>query len=214
MDGLHLYAALCHHIGSHGGIDAPGQQAHGSAAHPGGQTARAGLRGAVDIGSQIPDLHIHGVRRMMHVHPAGGMGFRQPAADFLGNADGIQRERLVGALGLHLEGFRTVQIVAQIALNGFKNGVQVLLTGTAAAQAHHTEDGFAGIPGAVHIRFFVHGLHIHRRLHEIHIKIAVGLHSAADILSQAALKLTLVGTLQHHLAQLHQENFVHSFFLS
>ena len=67
----------------------------------------------------------------------------------------------------------------------------------------------AGLPGSVHIRQLIHGLHIDGGLHDIHIKIAVGLHPPPDILPQTALKLALIGPFQDDLAQLHQKNFVH-----
>ena len=125
------------------------------------------------------------------------MGFRQPSADFLGNRDGAHGELLVRALGLHLKGLRRLQIVPQICLNGLKNRIHILFAGAAPAQADHAENTAAGLPGAVHIRHVIQRLHIDRRLHDIHIKIPVGLHSAPDILTQAALKLPLIGALQN-----------------
>ena len=211
MHSLDLHAPLGDHIGSHRGINAAGQQAHGSTAHTGGQSARTRLRRAMNIGCQVPNLHIYRIFRMVHVHLHSGMGFRQSAADLLGQLNGGHGEPLVRTLGLHLEGLGAVQVVPQIILDGGENGIHILLTGAAATKAHKAENGVAGLPGSLHIRLFVQGLHIHRRLHEIYVKIAVGLHPAADILPQTPLELPLIGTLQDDLAQLQQKNLFHRF---
>ena len=202
MNGLHLHAPLRHHIGRHRGIDAAGEQHHRPSANAGGQAARSRFGGAVDIGGQVPHLHVHGVLRVMDVHLHPGVGFRQPSADFLGQLDGGQGEALVRAFGLHLEGLGTVQIVPQVIFDGGKDRVQVFLAGAAAAQAHHAENGAAGFPRSIHVRFLVHRLHVHRGLENIHVKIAVLLHAAADILPQFVLKLALIRALQDDLAQL------------
>ena len=135
------------------------------------------------------------------------------SADLLGQLDGVQGELFIRALGLYLERSGAVQIVAQVILDGIKNSIQVLLTGTAAAQAHHTKDSMAGLPGAVHIRQLIHRLHIDRGLHEIYIEITKAAHTAADILPQLGFKLALVGALQDDLAQLQKKNFLHHFLL-
>ena len=62
----------------------------------------------------------------------------------------------------------------------------------------------------LHIRLLIHGQHINRGLHDIHIEIAEGLHAATDILPQFILKLALIGTFQDDLAQFHQKNLVHN----
>ena len=202
MNSLHLHAPLRHHIGRHGGIDAAGEQHHRPSADAGGQAARTRFGGAVDVGGQIPHLHVHGVFRVMHVHLHPRMDFRQPSADLLGQLDGGQGEALVRPLGLHLEGLGTVQVVPQIVFDSGKNRIQVLLAGAAAAQAHHAENGAAGFPCSVHVRFLVHRLYVHRGLEDIHVKIAILLHAAADVLPQLVLKLALVRALQDDLAQL------------
>ena len=202
MNGFHLHATLRHHIGRHGGIDAAGEQHHRPSADAGGQAARTRFGGAVDIGGQIPHLHVHGVLRVMDIYLHPRVGFRQPSADLLRQLDGGQGEALVRALGLDLEGLGAVQIVSQIVFDGGKDRVQVLLAGAAAAQAHHAENGTAGFPCPVHVRFLVHRLYVHRGLEDIHVKIAVLLHAAADVLPQLVLKLALVRALQDDLAQL------------
>ena len=146
---------------------------------------------------------------MVHIHRQVGPGIGNPSADFLGNGNAGHGERLVGALGLHLKGPGAVQIITQIFLDGAVDGIEILFAGTAPAQADHAENRAAGLPGAVHISAFIHRLHINRGLHDIDIKIAVGLYSVAHILTQAVFKLTLVCALQHNLAQLQQKNFLH-----
>ena len=211
MNGFDLHATLGDHIGSNRGVDTAAQQAHGSAAHTGGQAAGTGLGRAVDIGCQVTHFHIHGVIGMMHIHGGGGMGFCQTAADLLGQLNGVQGEPLVRALGFHLEALGAIQIVAQIVFNGLKNGVAVFFAGAAAAQRNHTENGMAGVPGTIHITFVIHGLYINGRLQQIHIEFTEGAHTAADIGAELVFKLALVSTLQDDLAQFQQKNFFHNY---
>ena len=89
MDRLDLHTPLADHPGSHGRVDAAGEQAHGSAANTGGQTAGTGLRRTVDIGCQVTDFHKDGIVRMMHIHPDGGVCLCQTTADLLGQLDGV-----------------------------------------------------------------------------------------------------------------------------
>ena len=43
MDHFERYAALCHHVGRDGRVDATGEERHGAAAHADGQSARTHL---------------------------------------------------------------------------------------------------------------------------------------------------------------------------
>ena len=202
MDRLNLHTTLCHHIGSNGRIDTAGQQAHGSAAHTGGQATGTGFRRTMDISCQITNFHIDCVVRTMDIHLHIGMSLCQSTTDLLRELDGIQGEALVGALGLHLEGLGAIQLLAQIIFNRLKNGIHILFAGTAAAQTHHTENAPASFPCAIHIALLIHRLHIQSGLHQIHVEFAISLHTAANVLAQTAFKLALIGALQDDLAQL------------
>ena len=209
MDRFDLNAPLGHHVGGHRRIDTAGEQAHRSAANTRGQTAGTGFSRTVDVSSQVTDFHIDGIIRMMDIHFHSGVGLCQTTADLLGQGDGCHGERLIGTLGFHLEGLGAVQFVTEVSFHSLKNGIHILLTGTAAAQGYNTENTAAGFPGAVHVTHFVHRLHIDGGLHDINIKIAVGLHPAADILAQTAFKLAFIGAFEHHFAQLHQKDLFH-----
>ena len=146
---------------------------------------------------------LHRVLRPVDIHQDTGMGLRQPPADFLGNLDGGHGEGLIRTLGLHFEGLGAVQVLSQIVFHSVKNGVQVLFTGAAPAQAHHTENRMAALPGPIHVRLPVHRLNIDGRLHNIHVKIAVQLHPTPDILPQPGLKLALIRPFQDNFSQFH-----------
>ena len=96
-------------------------------------TPVGGFRRPVDVGCQVTDFHEDRIVGMTNVNCYSRMGFCQAAADFLGQLNGGHGEHLVGTLGLHLEGTGAVQVLTQIVLNCLKNGIAVLLTGTAAA---------------------------------------------------------------------------------
>ena len=199
MNAFNLQTSLCHHIGRNGRINTAGKQTHSPAACACRQTAGTGLSRSVDIGCQITNFHIHGIGRMVDIHSAVGMSLCDSAADLLRDLDGSHRKCLIGAFGFYLKRCSTIQIVAQILLHSLIDAVHILFTRTAAAQAYQTKNAAASFPGAVHISLLVHRLYIDRRLHNIHIKIAVGLHPAANILTQFVFKLTLVGALQDNL---------------
>ena len=209
VHGFNLHAPLGHHIGGDRGVDAAGEQAHGPSAHTGGQAACAGQGRSVDIGGKVPHLHIDRVGRVVHIHGHTGMGLCQSSADLLGDGNGAHGELLVRPLGFHLKRGGAVQLIAQICFNGRKDGIHVFLTGAAAADAVHAEDALAGFPCTLNVRFLVLRLHVNRGLENIYVKVAVGLHSAPDILAQLILKLPLVGALENDLAQLQKKNFVH-----
>ena len=154
------------------------------------------------IGGVVPDLHIHGVFRVVHIHRNAGVGLGQPSADFLRNGNGAHGELLIGPLGFHLKGSGAVQLVPQVLLHGGEDGIQVLFAGAAAADAVHAEDALAGFPGTFHIGAVILRLHIYSGLQDIHIKIAVGLHAPADILPEFVFKLALVGALQNDFTKL------------
>ena len=91
-------------------------------------------------------------------------------------------------------------VITQVLLDSVVDAVQVLLASLAAAQTDQTEDATASIPCTIDIRLIIHRLHINSRLHDIHIKITVHLHTAANIIAEFVLKLALIGTLQDNFA--------------
>ena len=193
MHTLHFYAPLGDHISRYRRIDTATEQTHRSAANAGGQTACARLRRTVDIGSQIPHLNIDRIFRLMHIYFTGGMGFCQSAAYFLGNFDRGHCKPFIRTFRLHLKGCSAIQIVAKVLLDGIVNLIDILFTGAAAAKTDKTENCMTGFPCAVNICLIIHRLHVYSGLHQIYIKIAVSLHSAANILTQFILKLALIG---------------------
>ena len=103
MDRLNFYPPLGHHVGRYRRIDASGEQAHGSAAHAGGQAAGTGQSGTMDISGMVPDLYEDRIVGVVDIHGNAGVSLRQTAADFLGNGNGAHGKLLIGPLGLHFK---------------------------------------------------------------------------------------------------------------
>ena len=86
---------------------------------------------------------------MVHIHQGVGVCLCQPTANLLGDGNGIQRELLIGALGLDLEALLYGKLVAEVFHDSLENRVQVLFAGAAAAHRRNTENRAAGFPRAV-----------------------------------------------------------------
>ena len=201
MDTLYLHAPLGNHICRNRRVNATTEQAHSPSANAGGKATCTGLSRTMDISSQITHFHIHRIGRLVHVYLACRMSFRQSASDFPGNLYGVHRETLIGTFGFHLKGRSAIQIVTQVFLYRIIYLINILIAGAAAAQAHQAKNAVASLPCAIYISHFVHRLHIYCGLHQIHIKIAVGFHTAAHILPQLILKLAFICAFQHNFTQ-------------
>ena len=149
VDALQLHAALADHIAGHRGVDASGKQQRCLAAHTGGQASGTGTVRTVDIGPFLPDLHIHRILRVVHVHQRVRILLRQQSSDLLGDLDGRHGELLVRPLAFHLEALRRHDLIAKIVPAGIENGVDILFAAAAAAHGCNAEDPGAGLPGAV-----------------------------------------------------------------
>ena len=76
------------------------------------------------------------------------------------------------------------------------------LESKASAKADKAKNASACFPCAIHIRLVIHRLYIDSRLHNIHIKFAIGFHATANILAQFILKLAFIGSFQNNVAEL------------
>ena len=133
MDALDFHAALGDHIARDRRVDAAREEHCRAAARAGGKAARAGNGGTVDIGRCLADLDVHNVAGIVHIDRDVREFFCNPAANFLGDLDGVEGEALIGALGLDLEALLHGKLVAEVFHDSLENRVQVLFTGAAAA---------------------------------------------------------------------------------
>ena len=208
VDHLQGQAALGHHPGCHGGVDAAGQQGDGSAAHAHRQTACAGGGVGVDIGRKVTDLHVDHHVGGVHVGPEMLKGLVQLTAHELGQLDGGHGEGLVRTLGLHLEGLGLHQVVVQVGLCGLQDGLRGLVAGLGSGQTHHTEEVLQGLESAVHVAVQALGFHISNGLAGVDAELAVLLETAAGVGHEAVLEVVAVQALQDHFAHLHQDDLV------
>ena len=210
MHQLQLHAAICDHEGGDGTVDTAGEKADGLAAHADGQTARTGHRRRVDISSLLADLHMDGELRLVDVHSEIVVGLVEHTTHILADLNTGHGELLVGALGLHLEGAGSQQVIVQIALGALQNSVLVLLTGLGAADSHHTEDLLTGLKSLVDIAGILGGLHIDGALLGVDMVLTgAALQAAADIAEELILEGAAIEALQDHFAQLQKNDLVH-----
>ena len=204
-----MYAALGDHIRRYRRIDAAGEERYRRAAAADGQTARAGQRGAVDVGGALAHLHVHGELGVVNVHG----GFRERlgklAADVLADFDGGHRKGLVRAARFDLEA------------PGFAHGLGHVLDGflrhrfgrfAARGGTHHGGDAEHlrhGLLRFVHIDVVRLRLHIDRGLRARYVKLAERAQTALHVGDELLLKVFLVQTLEDDLALLEKNDVLH-----
>jgi len=145
----------------------------------------------------------------MHVHLQVGIELVQLPAHILGELDGGHGEGLVGPLGLHLEGPGGGEPVPQVFLGGLEHGVLVLGARPGPGEAHHAEETLHGLIGPVQIAGILLGLHIQGGLLGVHPELAEGPQAALGVSDELVLKAAAVEALEHDLAQLEQNDFIH-----
>ena len=207
MHHFQLHAPAGDHVGRNGAVQTAGEQAHRPTTHADGQSAGAGDGGRMDIGVLLPDLHIHGQIRMVHIR-LDPEKLAQLAAYILGDLDGVHGELLIRPAAFHLEGSGSGKLIRQIGLGSLHNSVHGLVAGDSSGHRHHAEDLAGRLVGSLHVAGFRLRLHIDGALADIDLEAAAGLHPAADVADQLILKAAAVQALQHHLAQLQQQHFV------
>ena len=209
MDALNFHAALGDHIARDRRVDAAREEHCRASACAGRKAARAGNGGAVDIGRRLADLNVHNVAGIVHVDRDVREFLRNPAADLLGDLDGVEGEALIGALGLNLEAFLYGKLVSEVLYDSFENRVEVLFTGAAAAHRRDTENRAAGLPRAVQVAVVVQGLNIKGRLRDGDLKLAKFRHTPAGIGFELVFKDAAVLSLEDDFAKLQQKKFFH-----
>ena len=178
------------------------------AAHAHRQSAGAGLRGAVDVGGLLPDLHKYREVRVVDIHRHVGERLRQIAAHRLADLNGVEAEGLVRPAALHLEAAGGGKGVPQVGLGGLHDGLHRFLAGHRPGHGGDAEHLLAGVPGALQVARVSLGLHVDGALADIDLKAAVVAQTAADVAHQLVLKGPAVEALQDHLAKLEQENLL------
>ena len=209
MDALNFHAALGDHVASDRRVDTARQQHRRTSARTCGKTACTGNGGTVDIGRCLADLDVHNVAGIVHIDRDVREFFCNPAANFLGDLDGVEGEALIGALGLDLEALLHGKLVSEVLYNGFENRVQVLFTGAAAAHRRNAENRAAGLPRAVQVAVIVQRLDIKGRLRDRDLKLAKLRHTPAGIGFELVFKDAAVLSLEDDFAKLQQKKFFH-----
>ena len=209
MHHFKLDAALCDHVGRNRRVDAAGKKAHRHAAHADRQTARALFSGAVDIGRIVANFNVDDELGVVDVDLAGRERLMERPADLLGKLDRRQGEGLVGALALDLEALRRAHFIGKVLLRRGNDLLHVLLAGQCLGNGDDAEDLLAALKGRVNVAVFVLGLDVDGALLGIDTEIAAFCHAAVDVRHQLIFKAAAVEPLEHDLAELAQDHFMH-----
>ena len=159
----------------------------------------------MDVGRPLPDLHIDGELRVVDVDGGLGEGPVEKAPHLLGELDGVQGEALVRPLALHLEVTGLRELRGQVDLGGLHDGGDALLAGDGPDHADDAENLGAGVVDGVHIRDAALRLHIDGALAGVDAEGAQGPEAAGHVGHELILKMAAVEPLEHHLAQLQEE---------
>ena len=209
MHHFELHAALCDHVGRNGRVDAAGKEAHRHAAHADRQTARASLGRAVDVGRVVSNFNVDDELGIVDVDLAGRERLMERPADLLGKLDGRQGKGLVGALALDLEALRCAHLVGKVFLCRADDLLHVLLTRQGLGNGDDAEDLLAALKGRFNVAVFVLRLDIDGALLGVDTEIAAFCHAAVDVRHQLIFKAAAVEPLEHDLAELAQDHFMH-----
>ena len=119
----------------------------------------------------------------------------EEAADVLAELNARERQALVGALRLDLEGGDGEHIVAEVLNRLLRNDVLILLAGGSACDSRKTEDLLGRLERIVEIRLVVPRLHIKRGLAAGDLIFADMLEPTAKVVHQLLFKEAFVETL-------------------
>ena len=128
----------------------------------------------------------------------------EQTADILAELDAREREALVGALRLDLEGGDGEHIVAEIVDRLLRDDVLVLLAGGRARDGGEAENLLCRLERGVEIGLVVPRLHIKRGLAAGDLILADVLEPPAEVVHELVFKKALVQTLEKQLAGLEQ----------
>ena len=150
MDGVENQAALAHHVGGHGAVDAAGEQHTRPAGRTDRQTAGAFLLVAVHKHG-VAHLDRYGELRVMHVHLQMGVMGKQKTADFGADLGRSFLKLFVAAFGVDLEGAHVCKIVAEKLQRRLPDGVHVLVAHGGHGKADDAEHTAHELHGAVEV---------------------------------------------------------------
>ena len=103
MNHFERHAALCHHVGGDGRVDAAGESDTALPPMPMGSPPAPASAGLVDVGRVVAELDKHRQLGVVDVDRAARERLMQRAADLLGELNGGEREGFVRTLALDLE---------------------------------------------------------------------------------------------------------------
>ena len=151
--------------------------------------------------------------RVVNIHLQMGIRVVEQPPHVLTDLHTVHGKVLIRAPGLHLEGLRLPELLVQIVPGAVEDGVLVLGTGQGPGDGDDPEHLPAGRKGPVQVTVRPLGLHIDGALLGVDVKVAAVLEAAADIGQQLVLKGPPVQPLEHHLAQLQEDHFIHIDYL-
>ena len=209
MHHFELDAALGDHVGRDGRVDAAGEQADRHAAHADRQTARALFSGAVDIGRIVANLNVDDELGVVDIDLARRERLMQRAADLLGDLDRRQGEGLVGALALDLEALRRAHVARKVLLRRGDDLLDVLFARQRLRNGDDAEDLLAALKRGLNVALVVLRLDVDGALLGVDAEIAAFRHAAVDVRHQLIFEAAAVQALEHDLAELAQDHFMH-----
>ena len=163
----------------------------------------------MDVGRVVANFNVDDELGVVDVDLAGRERLMERPADLLGKLDRRQGEGLVGALALDLEALRRAHFIGKVLLRRGNDLLHVLLAGQGLGNGDDAEDLLAALKGRVNVAVFVLGLDVDGALLGVDTEIAAFCHAAVDVRHQLIFKAAAVEPLEHDLAELAQDHFMH-----
>ena len=213
VHGIQTNAALCDHEACNGAIDTAGEEEQPFAVGADGHTADRLFLTCADISGVVADLNADGDLGVMNVYTLFAVRFlKDHGADLGGDFGRGEREFLVGALCLDLEGARVLDIGHELCFNGIQDGIHILFRFNCAVDRGNAEGVFRYAVSAVDVSVFVKRLDIERALYGINFEFTEGGGSVLQYIAQKLFEKRTVCTLEGDLTLFAKNDFFHGLY--
>ena len=209
VDADEVHAALRHHVGGDGAVDAAREQDGRSAGRADGHAAGAEELGAVDVGVFLTHFDGDADVRMVDIHLEVRVVLEQVAAQFPGDLRALQREVLVGALRLDLEGLHFRELIFEVLAGHLDDLLHVLRRHDGAGEPGDAEDFGDRLDGSVHVRVFLGGDDVDGGLGLGDVALQDAGEFPAQVLDEHVFKGAAVEPLQSQLSVFDEQDFFH-----
>ena len=205
----YLQSAPGHPVSGDGAVNAARKQQRGPSAAAHRDPARAGQLRAVDISPLFSDFHRYAAVRVVQIHPQMWEGIQNNASQFAADGGGVHTKAFVGALCIHAEAPRGGKFPAKVVQRLPANGIPVFFSNPRTAKRGNSKHRLQPAQCLSHVDILLQRCDINGGLTFPDLEGTEVGQPAAGIFNHTVLKGVTVEALEHQLAGLKQDDFIH-----